>query len=109
MDPFLAAVRLVDEVVRVVRYLRLTPTRAARAAEEGFSLDFMRRLEWDICRGSLLARLGRRDACGCLRVRAEYVLFDIDCPIHDPLGTALLGPMLEGDGDSDGPIGPVVS
>jgi hypothetical protein len=97
MDPIIAAVNLADDVVRVVRYLRLSPTRAVRAAEEGFPLVFMRRLEWNICRGGLLSRLARRESCGCSSLRRTFVLFDFDCPIHDPFNTALLDPMQDGD------------
>jgi len=98
MDPIMGAVTLVDELVRALRYLRLTPTRAVRAEQEGFPLEFMQRLEWDIAGGWLLSRLGRLAPCGCLWFRRVYVAYDIDCPIHDPLDTATLGPF-DDDGD----------
>jgi len=97
MDPIMAVVTLIDEVVRLIRYLRLTPTRAVRAEEEGFPLEFMQRLEWDIAGGWLLSRLGRLAPCGCLAFRGEFIAYDIDCPIHDPLDEASLA----SSGDDD--------
>jgi hypothetical protein len=99
MDPIMAAVNLIDEAVRVIRYLRLSPTRAARAVEEGFPLEFMQRLEWDIAGGWLLSRLGRLTPCGCLAFRGEFIAYDITCPIHDPLDDATFG-TLDDDDDS---------
>jgi hypothetical protein len=97
MDPIIGAVNLVDELVRALRYLRLTPTRAVRAEQEGFSLAFMQRLEWDIAGGWLLSRLARLAPCGCLWFRREYVAHDIDCPLHGPLDTTAPGPFDDDD------------
>jgi len=107
MDPILATARLLDTVSRAVGFVRLSPTRRARAAVDGFSPAFQRRIDWGMSGAGLESRLGRGAPCGCRVFRGTVTLYDIECTVHDVLGTA--GPGAHGlgpdDGDADDPTG----
>jgi hypothetical protein len=80
-------VELLDHLPRIVTLVRLTPSRRARAAEEGWPIAFMRKVDWGVSGGNLTARLGLPAACGCSLFGTEVVLYDIDCAEHDVFGS----------------------
>jgi hypothetical protein len=80
------AARIADEAVRLVRFVRLTPTRRARAEEDAFPLHLLRRFDWTVCGGGVLSQLGRPVACGCRRYRGTFILYDIGCDLHGMRG-----------------------
>ena len=90
MDLLLRAAELLDHLARPVGFVRLTPTRRARAAEEGWPVALLRRIDWDLSGGPLAARLvdrlGMTGACGCRLWSTTVVLVDIDCAEHDAFG-----------------------
>jgi hypothetical protein len=88
----LGVAELLDHLPRFVALVRLTPSRRARAAEEGWSVAFMRRVDWNMSGGrlasSLVTRLGSIGPCGCRLWNTTVVLYDIDCVEHDAFGMA---------------------
>ena len=87
MDLMLRVAELFDHLSRAIGFARLTPTRRARAAEEGWPVAFLRRIDWDLSGGPLAARLvdriGMTAACGCRLWNTAVVLVDIDCTEHE--------------------------
>jgi hypothetical protein len=88
MDLIRRLAELLDAVNRIVTFVRVTPSRRARAAEEGWSVATMRRVDWGVGGGRMVARLSMPVACGCRMLGSEVVLYDIDCVEHDVLGGA---------------------
>ena len=90
MDLILRVAELLDHVPRVLGVIRLTPSRRTRAAEEGWPVALMRRVDWGVSGGGLVAwlveRLGVTAPCGCRLWSATIVLYDIDCVEHDAFG-----------------------
>jgi hypothetical protein len=77
---------LLDHLPRIVTLVRLTPSRHARAAEEGWPIAFMRKVDWYASGGHLASRLAAPAPCGCSQFGTEVVLYDIDCSEHDAFG-----------------------
>ncbi len=90
MDRILRLAELLDHIPRIVAFLLLTPTRRGRAAEEGWPVELMRRIDWGMSGGDLagrlVERLGATAPCGCRYWGAAVVLYDIDCVEHDAFG-----------------------
>jgi hypothetical protein len=90
MDRILRLAELLDHLPRVAAFVRLTPSRRARAAEEGWPIALMRRVDWGMSGGPLAAllvdRLGVTGPCGCRMWSATVALYAIDCVEHDAFG-----------------------
>jgi len=90
MDLILRLAELLDHIPRIFGVVRRTPTRRDRAAEEGWPVGLMRRLDWSMSGGDLtvrlVERLGVTAPCGCRYWSATIVLYGIDCVEHDAFG-----------------------
>jgi hypothetical protein len=77
---------LLDHLPRIIAFVRLTPSRRTRAAEEGWSIAFMRTVDWNVSGGRLSTSLGWPAPCGCSLFGSEVVLHGIDRVAHDTFG-----------------------